>query len=367
VLLAGDYPDPSLWEEPSQPPSAAEAPTVPTPMPLWIRPRDPYCVIIFWQPDVAALQAWTEQRPGEIWRLRLLGGEAFHELLCDEALPLDTDHRFVAVPNAGGRYVAEVGFRDLSGEWHVLTRSAPVTTPVAGPTATWVPQPPVNPQRDSVLPATAPPSPSPSPFPSPQPPGLLPDRPASSEVPEVAEATDASHSAREGPTASESADILWALVWEPAVPAPALSSADLTQWISRLIPSPRPAEGPELPSGETEILPDLGPSSAGLAKAPARSFWFEVNAELILYGRTERDARVTLAGRPIALRSDGSFRFQFSLPDGAYDLPIVAINAAGDDGRSARLEFSRATTLQGEVGVHPQDPSLGRPAAESIG
>ncbi|MCW5559349.1 MAG: DUF4912 domain-containing protein [Verrucomicrobiae bacterium] len=334
VLLAGDYPDAALWgeeNEDTQRPPVAPVPPFPEPMPLWMRPRDPYCVVIFWQPDVAALQAWTNPRPGETWRLRLLGGDAFHELLSDEALPLDTDHRFVAVPNAGGRYVAEVGIRDSEGAWRLLTRSAPVTTPVAGPTATWVPQPPVAPHPDPVPSATT--------IPSPEPPSPLPDH----------------------PSAPESADKLWALALEPALPAPSLSSAELAQGIAR------PPKAPPLPgSSEAGILPDVGPSSAGLAAAPARSFWFEVNAELILYGRTERDAKVTLAGRPIALRPDGSFRFQFILPDGVYDLPIVAVSAAGDDGRFARLEFSRTTTLQGEVGVHPQDPSLGKPGAESV-
>ena len=47
-----------------------------------------------------------------------------------------------------------------------------------------------------------------------------------------------------------------------------------------------------------------------------KNFWFNVNAELIIYGATEPDAKVTLGGHEIKLRSDGSFSYRFSLPDG---------------------------------------------------
>src|SRR5688572_31722682 len=33
-------------------------------------------------------------------------------------------------------------------------------------------------------------------------------------------------------------------------------------------------------------------------------------------------ATVTIGGRPIRLRPDGSFSYRFSLPDGEYELPI---------------------------------------------
>src|SRR5688500_20153543 len=37
----------------------------------------------------------------------------------------------------------------------------------------------------------------------------------------------------------------------------------------------------------------------------ARKFWFKINAELIIYGATEPDAKVAIADRPIKLRPDG--------------------------------------------------------------
>jgi hypothetical protein len=97
-----------------------------------------------------------------------------------------------------------------------------------------------------------------------------------------------------------------------------------------------------------------------------KGFWFNVNAELIIYGATEPDATVTIGGRVIKLRSDGSFSYRFALPDGQYTLPAVATSSDGTDSRSAELRFGRQTKFGGEVGVHPQDPTLRPPKVENV-
>jgi hypothetical protein len=94
---------------------------------------------------------------------------------------------------------------------------------------------------------------------------------------------------------------------------------------------------------------------------PVRGFWFNINAELIVYGATEPTATVTIGGRPIRLRPDGSFSYRFALPDGQYELPVVAVSADQTDGRAAGLQFSRQTEYRGDVGAQPQDPELKRP------
>ncbi len=110
------------------------------------------------------------------------------------------------------------------------------------------------------------------------------------------------------------------------------------------------------------------PSSLEAIPAPGaqKGFWFRVNAELIIYGSTEPNARVSIGGRRIRLREDGSFSYRFALPDGAYELPIVAIAHDGHDGRAADLRFSRATTYLGHVGAHAQDPALKTPSPANI-
>lgn len=107
-------------------------------------------------------------------------------------------------------------------------------------------------------------------------------------------------------------------------------------------------------------------SPAGGEKPAAKGFWFNVNAELIVYGATEPGAHVTIGGRAIKLRPDGSFSYRFALPDGEYELPIVAVSADGTDGRAAEIRFIRGTEYRGEVGAHPQDPELRRPEAASF-
>jgi hypothetical protein len=97
-----------------------------------------------------------------------------------------------------------------------------------------------------------------------------------------------------------------------------------------------------------------------------RGFWFNVNAELIIYGATEPDATVTIGDRKIQLRPDGSFSFRFALPDGNYSLPAAAHSADGEETRRAGLSFSRKTTYTGDVGVHPQDKSLKPPLVSAV-
>ncbi len=107
--------------------------------------------------------------------------------------------------------------------------------------------------------------------------------------------------------------------------------------------------------------------SSPFGVAPSgKGFWFNVNAELIIYGATEPDATVTVGGRAIKLRADGSFSYHFALPDGGFELPIVAISADQTDARAAELKFSRATEYRGDVGAHPQDAQLKLPSVESV-
>ena len=104
----------------------------------------------------------------------------------------------------------------------------------------------------------------------------------------------------------------------------------------------------------------------GISPPSEKSFWFNVNAELIIYGATEPGAKVTLGGQEIKLRPDGTFSYRFSLPDGKYDLPAVAVSADGTDARAADLKFSRETQYLGDVGVHPQDSSLKPPLPDNL-
>lgn len=114
---------------------------------------------------------------------------------------------------------------------------------------------------------------------------------------------------------------------------------------------------PTSPMGEIGAVSGISSPGAKAAQ-PVKGFWFNVNAELIVYGATEPDATVTIGGRKIKLRPDGSFSYRFALPDGKYEMPVVAISADQTDGRAAEMKFSRSTEYRGHVDAHPQDPSL---------
>lgn len=94
-----------------------------------------------------------------------------------------------------------------------------------------------------------------------------------------------------------------------------------------------------------------------------KDFWFDVNAELVIYGTTEPNATVMFAGKQIQLRPDGSFRFRFALPDGQFELPVTAVAADGTDGRAAELKFARSTEVCGHVAEAPVNPALNPPPA----
>lgn len=70
------------------------------------------------------------------------------------------------------------------------------------------------------------------------------------------------------------------------------------------------------------------------------------DAELIVYGATDPEARVTIGGVPIQLGPDGTFRLQMSFQDGVLDFPIMAIASDGEQMRQVKLTFNRSTTLR---------------------
>ena len=93
-------------------------------------------------------------------------------------------------------------------------------------------------------------------------------------------------------------------------------------------------------------------------------FWFNINAELVIYGATDPEASVTIGGRLVSLRPDGTFSCRCSLPDGEHAVTVSAMSAEGEL-RQATLKFSRATDYRGEAGPAPQDPLLKPPGAHN--
>ena len=89
-----------------------------------------------------------------------------------------------------------------------------------------------------------------------------------------------------------------------------------------------------------------------------RGFYMHVNAEIIFYGGTHPDATVWIAGQQIQLSPDGKFRYQFTLPNGDFLIPIVAESPDKVEQRSATFSFRRTTETAGDVKSTAQPPEL---------
>lgn len=73
------------------------------------------------------------------------------------------------------------------------------------------------------------------------------------------------------------------------------------------------------------------------------NFQFEVDAEMVVFGATKPNSRVTVAGEPVTLREDGSFTVRMSMPDKRQVLPIVASSEDGIHQKTTVLAIERNT------------------------
>ena len=74
-----------------------------------------------------------------------------------------------------------------------------------------------------------------------------------------------------------------------------------------------------------------------------KKFFFEIDAKLIVFGRTDPTAHLTLNNDPIKLNPDGTFRMTFNLPDSRQIIPAVAASADGVEERTIVLAVERNT------------------------
>jgi hypothetical protein len=87
-----------------------------------------------------------------------------------------------------------------------------------------------------------------------------------------------------------------------------------------------------------------GGSSEFVQPDKKRNFFFEIGAELIVYGRTEHDAEVKLGDKKVELRPDGTFSMRLALPDGKIPLPFTATSKDKVETRKITTEVERKTS-----------------------
>ena len=339
---------------------------------LTLMPRDPHCLYVFWDLTVEQQQTCNVAAQLQHLFVRLHLYNEVRRIVNETAVHPESRHWFVHAPDAGKAYIAELGYYDLRSQWICVVSSGPATTPPDAVSEDQTIRFAVTPESQAE-PSRAPSEARPPPMGEP---AVVPSQTAgdfktSKPLKFEFQPVEPSRGFQGG----------WSPSQERALEEIITASTTREEWFDSLrlveIQQKRPAHL-HFPAAALEIS---GPSSAELIlPAPqaevvsspfggegqlVEGFWFNVNAELIIYGATEPNARVTIGGRPIKLRPDGTFSYRFALPDGHYELPVRATSVT-DDKRRAELRFSRSTTYSGEVGAHPQDERLRVPSPENM-
>ncbi|MDH6065929.1 DUF4912 domain-containing protein [Chrysosporum ovalisporum APH033B] len=74
---------------------------------------------------------------------------------------------------------------------------------------------------------------------------------------------------------------------------------------------------------------------------PQPDFWFITDTELIIHGSTEPSATVNISGKPIKIRSDGTFHLRLPCSKNLIDYMMTAIAANGEQSTTIRKKFSQ--------------------------
>ena len=310
ILLEGD---PEVLDFPIQESSQSSPGFAETASAVWLTGCDPRTLLLGWEePSEPSV---SPASPTE-WRIRSVTEP--DSILAAGVLPKDRRFIFLQDPPQAAGHIADIGMRSSQGGWECLASSGPVSLPPS---------------------AVAP------------------------DVSPVPVSLQLSAGVRPGVMASYFQHILDPQVgsvgsWELGLPAV----------------SGRPGQGgvsSQAPSSDVNAaipFPEMSSSAMGApgsgSESPSEDFWFRVNAEVVLFGSTRPGSRVTIFGRPVELRPDGSFTFRCALPDGRFEVPMQAVGPQELDVRQAVLTLARQTAVRSGVGSHP--PTFGLPLPDAI-
>ena len=340
-------------------PAGAELPESYGTRQLFLAARDPRWLYAHWDFTAAQIKEFNALSADGHLLLRLYRDTPAGAPSLQIHLHPESRHWFVPAPEAGAKYAATLGYFDAAKNWVELARSAATLTPldsVAEDTAV----------RFATIPADVPFAQLLSSVQA----AVRANLPLAEAVRELRAEGFMSLPEPEriaGPWTPAQEKALADVVMLDQARRIWVGSLEVTELIRRQLEHEVSSQGAARPGLAASPSAPFGSVSSPSARPERRrGFWFNVNAELIVYGSTEPDASVTIGGRPIQLRRDGSFSFRFALPDGQYGLPETARSADGEDTRQAELNFSRASQYQGGVGAHPQDQTLKPPSAIAV-
>jgi len=351
-------------ENPAAAPRPAELPESYGTRQLFLTARDPRWLFAHWDFSADEIRQLNAKSAEGHLALRVFDGDFGGQPLDEIQVHPESRNWFIPVPHGGGKYVAELGCRDRSRQWVSLAKSAATLTPpdslsedTVARFATIPYEVPFAQLLASVKSAVKDHVPLAEALEQLRAQGF-PELPASRQV--GGAWTPAQERALAEVISLDTAQRIWIGSLEITELIKRRLAQELSSWSGALVSMALPSSW----SGGVASFSSV--SSPFGAAGKQRGFWFNVNAELIIYGATEPDATVTIGDRKIKLRPDGTFSFRFALPDGDYQLPAAAHSADGVETRSADLRFRRATAYEGDVGRHPQDKNLRPPVVEAV-
>ena len=373
ILLEGDAPAAPPSSGPGQryalgptrpaPPNTAEPAELPEAygtQRLLLAARDPHWLYAAWDLTREQLKTYNRLSIDKHLVLRVYKDAIAGQPASETHVHPESRNWFVNVSQSGAKYVAELGYYGAAGRWTTLSTSGTTLTPpdsMAEDLSVWFETLPADLHFQQILQLV---KSSMS--------GNISLLEAMSQLrasgikglPDIQ-----SISAGRWTAAQERA--LAKVITMDAVRRVWMGSLEITELIRRQLAQEISSLGAaqfSIPGSWSGAVSSFSSPLGGMERR--KGFWFNVNAELIIYGATEPDAEVTIGGRAIRLRPDGTFSYRFALPDGNYNLPAVATSADGTDSRGAGLKFSRSTEYRGEVGAHPQDPKLNPPLVKHV-
>lgn len=321
---------------------------------LFLAARDPHWLYASWDLDKETQKRYNKMsREGHLVLKIFSGGEA-GTATPDVHVHPESRNWFVHVPDPETRYHAVLGYYDRAGDWNELSRSRSTMTPPDSPSSDLDAEFATIPTHITFKDLQGAVK------------GFISEN--LSLVQAVLKSIPHSEGSREGARleslkkwplakAAEMAKLVTMdnlrRVW--------MGSLEITELIRRRLQEDVSSMGLGAAQAPSSMASPLGG-----VPSRERKFWFNVNAELVIYGATQPDASVEIGGQPVKLRPDGSFSFRFSLPDGHYQLPVVAVSPDGEEAREACLQFSRSSDYRGAVTAHPQDSTLRPPRPENI-
>ena len=373
ILLEGDttpapaasgpgrrYATPPTAQQVPVPPPTSQLPEAYGTRKLLLTARDPHWLYAHWDLTSEQLRDYNKKSADGHLVLKVYRNEVDGDMVTEIHVHPESKNWFVNVPSAGTKYIAELGYYEKPRGWSRISVSAATLTPpdtMSEDVSVWFETLPADLQFQQLV--------------------HLVKAAVSENVPllEAVQQLRATgfkglpdaQTAAAGKWTHEQERALAELVTMDSVRRVWMGSLEITELIRRHLQqqiSSAMAAELSLPSSWSGAVGSIT-SPYGQAER-RKGFWFNVNAELIVYGATEPDAEVTIGGKKIRLRPDGTFSYRFALPDGRYGLPATARSSDGTDSRSADLRFSRSTEYQGDVGKHPQDPRLKTPHVENV-